>query len=73
MPFEVQHYTFLDGWINCWRDISEDGVETPSIYRTYTEALDALTDFLAQEHEAFAEGSIESMYEIDEFRIMEIV
>jgi hypothetical protein len=72
MPFEVQHYTLCDGWINTWRDINERGEETPSIYWTYTEALDELTDFLAQEHEAFAEGNIDSMYDINEFRIMEI-
>jgi hypothetical protein len=73
MPFEVQHYTLCDGWVNTWRDISEGGEETPSIYKTYIEALDALTDFFTQEHEAFAEGNMESMYDIDEFRIMEVL
>ena len=40
--FEVQHYTLCDGWINCWSEEDENGVMIPSIYRTYTEALDAL-------------------------------
>jgi len=72
MPYEVQHYTLCDGWINCWTTTDKDGVESPSIFNTYTQALDALTDFLAEEHEAFVEGNIDSMYEADEFRIMEI-
>lgn len=71
--FEVQHYTLCDGWINCWTETNEDGEESPSIFMTYTEALDALTDFIAQEHEAFAEGNIESMYDINDFRIMEFL
>jgi hypothetical protein len=71
--FEVQHYTLCNGWINCWTETNEEGVETPSIYTTYTEALEALTDFFAQEHEAFVEGNIESMYDINDFRIMEFV
>jgi hypothetical protein len=72
MAFEVQHYTLCDGWINCWSRV-EDGKEMPSIYNTYMDALNALSDFISQEHEAYREGAIDSMYDASEFRIMEII
>ena len=70
--FEVQHYTLCDGWINCWSEENEDGVMIPSVYRTYTEALSALNEFLEDELMEYNAGNIVSMYEMDEFRIMEI-
>jgi hypothetical protein len=44
----------------------------PSIYRTYTEALSALNEFLEDELMEYNAGNIDSMYEMDDFRIMEI-
>ena len=70
--YEVQHYTLCDGWVNTWSDYDEDGNETPSTYDSFEDALNELDSFLDDEQEAFEEGNIESPYDRDEFRILEI-
>lgn len=70
--FEVQHYTLCDGWINTWSDYDEDGNEKPSTYDSFEDALNELDSFLDDEQEAFEEGNIESPYDRDEFRIVEV-
>ena len=70
--YEVQHYTLCDGWINTWSDYDEDGNETPSRYDSFEDALNELDSFLDDEQEAFEEGNIESPYDRDEFRIVEV-
>lgn len=70
--YEVQHYTLCDGWINTWSDYDEDGNETPSTYDSFEDALNELDSFLDDEQEAFEEGNIESPYDREEFRIVEV-
>ena len=70
--FEVQHYTLCDGWVNTWSDYDEDDNETPSTYDSFEDALNELDSFLDDEQEAFEEGNIESPYDRDEFRIVEV-
>jgi hypothetical protein len=70
--FEVQHYTLCDGWINTWTHYIDDH-ETPTVFNTYDEAKASLDEFLDDELYEFNQGNIDSMYEIDEFRIMEVV
>ena len=72
MKYEVQHYTFCDGWVNCWTTTLADGSEEKTIFDTFEQAVEAIADFLHEEQEAFKCGDIDSMYEADEFRIMEI-
>jgi hypothetical protein len=69
--FEVQTYTFLDGWINCWSE-EVNGESHPLTFKTYTAALEELTDFLAANHEAFTNGAVEDQYEPHDYRIMEM-
>jgi hypothetical protein len=73
MPFEVQTYTITDGWINCWSIENEHGNTTPMFFKTYTEALEELSDFLANQHEAYTNGAMEDVYDPHDYRIMEIV
>lgn len=70
--FEVQHFTLCDGWINTWSITYDDGKTEPTIFDSFSDALDCLDQFLADEQEAFEEGNIESPYERDEFRIAEV-
>jgi len=70
--YEVQHFTLCDGWVNTWSDYDEDGNETPSTYDSFEDALNELDSFLDDEQEAFEEGNIESPYDRDEFRIVEV-
>ena len=69
--FEVQTYTFLDGWINCWSE-EVNGETKIMLFKTYTAALEELTDFLAANHEAFTNGAVEDQYDPHDYRIMEI-
>ena len=72
MAYEVQTYTICDGWMNCWSIEDESGGCSPMIFRTYTEALEELSDFLADQHEAFTNGAMEDAYDPHDYRIMEI-
>lgn len=67
--YEIQHYTLCDGWINTWSD-AETG--EPTIYDSYDQARDDLADFLDQEAQSYFNGDIESRYQADEFRIVEV-
>ena len=71
--FEVQHYTLCDGWVNTWSIESEDGSTLPEHFDSFADALASLDDFLADEQDAFEQGYIESPYDRDEFRIVEVV
>ena len=70
--FEVQHFTLCDGWVNTWLNWDKHGNVTPDIFNSYADASMALDEFLDDELYEFNQGNIDSMYEIDEFRIMEI-
>jgi len=72
MAFEVQTYTTADGWLNCWSIEDKRGIPIPLLFRTYTEALDELTDFLANQHEAYTMGAMQDIYNPHDYRIMEI-
>ena len=70
--FEVQHFTLCDGWVNTWLSWDKDGNVIKEVFDTYDEAKASLDEFLDDELYEFNQGNIDSMYEIDEFRIMEI-
>jgi len=70
--FEVQHYTLCDGWVNTWSTEDEGGTTAPTTFGSFEEALDCLDAFLEDEQMEFEEGNIESPYDREEFRIVEI-
>jgi len=41
-------------------------------FKTYTEALEELSDFFADQHEAYTNGAMEDVYDPHDYRIMEI-
>jgi len=65
--YEVQHYTLCDGWINTWH--VDDELE---YFDSFEDALNCLDEFLADEQMEYEAGNIESPYERDEFRIVEV-
>lgn len=69
MPYEIQHFTLADGWINTWSD-GETG--EPTVYDRLTDARIDLRVFLQDTYEAYENGWLESMYQENEFRIVEI-
>lgn len=72
MKYEIQHFTLCDGWVNTWTVINEDGSEEKELFDSYQDARDCLQDFLEQEDESYFNGYIESRYQSDEFRIVEV-
>lgn len=71
--FEVQQLTICDGWTNtwtCWEGDSDDRV--PETFSTFENALSALDQFLEEMDWEFENGNIESPYNRNEFRIVEV-
>ena len=64
--------TLGGGWTNCWTDTNELGEESLALFTTYTDALQALTEHLGEQLDAYSKGLMESKYNINEFRIMEV-
>ena len=73
MKYEIQHYTLCDGWINTWTIENEDGSTESEYFETKEQAISALADFLDEENRAYLNGYIESPYDIQEFRIEEVL
>lgn len=73
--YEVQHYTLVDGWVNCWTTYDENDNETPTTYDTFDEAKDDLDDlFWEQDYEVTA-GIMEPehRHSDDQYRIVRFV
>ena len=71
MPYEVQHYTLLDGWINTWSYAEADGVMQPETFATADEAKAALDEFFEDLEEEVAAGQM-APHDRDEFRVRQV-
>lgn len=47
--FEVQHYTLVDGWVNCWTTYDETDGEYPTTYETFKDAIADLDDMFDEQ------------------------
>jgi hypothetical protein len=70
--YEVQQYTICDGWTNTWTEYDDDNNAQPMTFDSFEEALDELDEHLNDCDKEFERGNIESPYERDEFRIVEV-
>ncbi len=68
MPYEVQHNTICDGWINTWSYPEDDGVWHLETFVTAAEAELALAEYLQDLQEELWEDQIEP-YDPDDFRV----
>ena len=69
MPkFEILQNTICDGWVNTW---TSDGV--PEYFDSFEDAIHELDTFLADTDEAYSCGYLESRYQRDEFKIVEVL
>ena len=68
-PYEVQHHTIADGWINTW---SNDG--KPTTFATPQEARKALDEFLAEITDQISKGerSVDDSFDPAEFRVRKV-
>jgi hypothetical protein len=70
--YEIQHYTLCDGWVNTWSIEEPNGESKPQVFNTFEDAVSALDEFLDDELYEYQQGNIDSMYERDEFQIVEV-
>jgi hypothetical protein len=75
MAYEIQEYTFCEGWVNTWSTWEKpDGSdEHPETFTTEKEAQEALDDFLAEVNESVENGEMEFGYDPEDFRIEEVL
>lgn len=71
--YEIQHFTLCDGWVNTWLSWDDEGNVVAETFDSYADASMALDEFLSDEEYEYEQGNIQSPYDKDEFRIVEIV
>jgi hypothetical protein len=72
VSYEVQQYTFCQGWINTWTTLDEAMPERPTTFETATCAALSLAEYLADELREFQAGNIASPSDPSDFRIVEV-
>jgi len=74
MTYEIQHSTFVDGWINASTTEDADGNEIPLVFATQADAQAELDSDLAHIDDQIASGEREPDhgYDPSEFRIREV-
>lgn len=70
--FEVQHYTLVDGWVNCWTTYDENDGEYPTTYETFKEAIADLDDMFDEQDYEVTIGLLEPehRHSDDQYRIV---
>jgi hypothetical protein len=74
--FEIQHYTFVDGWVNTYTLTDENGENPISVaFDTYAEAQADIDSYLAEIAAQIKSGERAAYegYDSDEFRVVEIL
>jgi hypothetical protein len=73
--FEVEHYTLLNGWINCWTTTDENGNETPTRYDKFEDALNDLDELFDEVEAEIVSGYREPdmRYEDSDYMIVKFV
>ena len=72
--FEVQHETWVDGWVNTCTTTDDDGNEIPVVFDTHAEAQAEIDDYMDDIHNQIQSGEREADegYDPDEFRVREV-
>jgi hypothetical protein len=74
MKYEIQHSTFVDGWVNTSTTEDADGNEIPLVFDSRAEAQEEIDSDLAYIADQIASGEREADYGYDpeEFRVREV-
>ena len=74
MKYEIQHYTWVDGWVNTSTTEDADGNEIPLVFDDRAEAQAEIDSDLAYIADQIASGEREADYGYDpeEFRVREV-
>tara|TARA_B110000902_G_C13857739_1_gene417779 strand:+ start:341 stop:580 length:240 start_codon:yes stop_codon:yes gene_type:complete len=74
--FEVQHYTFVDGWVNTYT-VTDDNGENPIsvVFDTHAEAQADIDSYMGEIDDQIKSGerAADEGYDSDEFRVVEIL
>ena len=73
--WELQNWTFVDGWINTSTEENEKGEEVPLVFNTRAEAQTELDDFMGEIADQIESGEREPDhgYDRNDWRIREVV
>ncbi len=73
--WELQNWTFVDGWINTSTEENEKGEEVPLVFNTRAEAQTELDDFMGEIADQIESGEREPDhgYDQNDWRIREVV
>lgn len=74
MKYEIQHSTFVDGWVNASTTEDADGNEIPLVFDSREEAQAEIDSDLAEIAAQIASGerAADEGYDPDEFRVREV-
>jgi len=75
MKYEIQHETWVDGWINTSTTEDADGNEIPLIFDTHAEAQTEIDEYMGEIDDQIASGerAADEGYDPDDFRVAEIL
>ena len=73
--WELQNWTFVDGWVNTSTIVNEQGEEVPLVFNTRAEAQTELDDFMGEIADQIESGEREPDhgYDRNDWRIREVV
>lgn len=74
MTYEIQHDTWVDGWINTITAIDGEGNEAPLVFDTADEAQADLDEYMGEIAAQIKSGEreVDEGYDLDEFRIRKV-
>ncbi len=70
--YEVHIYTLCDGWINCWRELGQDGTVQPCQYKSIKEAQAEIDETIRDSQMAVTLGEIEEPDDPQGYRIYDV-
>jgi hypothetical protein len=74
MKYEIQHSTFVDGWVNTSTTEDADGNEIPLVFDSREEAQAEIDDYMGEIADQIESGEREADegYDPEEFRVREV-
>ena len=72
--FEIQHNTWVDGWVNTSTTTDDDGNEIPLVFDTHAEAQADIDEYMGEIDDQIKSGEREADegYDADEFRVVKL-
>tara|TARA_R110000744_G_scaffold91600_1_gene177691 strand:- start:153 stop:380 length:228 start_codon:yes stop_codon:yes gene_type:complete len=74
MTYEIQHNTWVDGWVNTSTTTGDEGNELPLVFDTHAEAQAEIDEHMGEIGDQIKSGerAADEGYDPDDFRIREV-